>query len=429
MWKFLKILHKKKLDEISPTFCLAKWTQSSIHLESGTTHSCHHCPVHHIPLEEIQADPAALHNTVHKIKQRELMLEGQRPSECDYCWRVEDAGKISDRVVKSFTDWTRPSFSKIIKEGASLNIPKFVEISFDNTCNLKCSYCGPHYSNSWINEINAQGSWPKEIDHYKQDNSLKDEDKNPYIEAFWKWFPDTSKTLHTFRITGGEPLLSKNVYKVLDYLIENPRQQLNLEINSNLCVQDKTIDSFIEKVKTIKVKSITIHASCDTSGEAAEYARHGLDYQKWLSNCYRILNEIPKVKLDIMVTYNIFSVTTFTDFLKDISELKAKSRFKKQVIMSINYLRSPDHLAVWTLPETYKKYAIEQLNYMKGNKFESIEINDIERIIPLFELYAEKKTDLQKKFKKFVIEHDRRRNTSFTLSVPTLKNFIDNIEL
>ena len=33
--------------------------------------------------------------------------------------------------------------------------------------------------------------------------------QNPYVEAFWKWWPDLYQDLHTFRITGGEPLLSK----------------------------------------------------------------------------------------------------------------------------------------------------------------------------------------------------------------------------
>ena len=49
---------------------------------------------------------------------------------------------------------------------------------------------------------------------------------------------DLYRDLHTFRITGGEPLLAKDTWKVLDYIIEepNPNKKLNLEINSNLGV-------------------------------------------------------------------------------------------------------------------------------------------------------------------------------------------------
>ena len=67
MWKWIRMQYKKKLDKISPTLCLAKWTQSNIYLGSGMTHSCHHPAPHKIPLVEIQENPAALHDTQHKI--------------------------------------------------------------------------------------------------------------------------------------------------------------------------------------------------------------------------------------------------------------------------------------------------------------------------------------------------------------------------
>ena len=44
---------KKKLDEVGCGFCLAKWTQVTIHLGTGMTHSCHHPDPHKIPVEEI----------------------------------------------------------------------------------------------------------------------------------------------------------------------------------------------------------------------------------------------------------------------------------------------------------------------------------------------------------------------------------------
>lgn len=30
------------------------------------------------------------------------------------------------------------------------------------------------------------------------------EDENPYIKAWWKWWPEVSKTLNILRLTGGE---------------------------------------------------------------------------------------------------------------------------------------------------------------------------------------------------------------------------------
>jgi hypothetical protein len=67
---------KQKLATISPSMCLAKWAQVSIHLTNGQTHSCYHPPAHKIPLHELQESPSALHNTKHKIAERELMKKG-----------------------------------------------------------------------------------------------------------------------------------------------------------------------------------------------------------------------------------------------------------------------------------------------------------------------------------------------------------------
>ena len=104
---------KKQLDEISPSFCLAKWSQLTLYLQNGYNHSCHHPTPHKIPLRELENNHKALHNTKYKKRQMKQMLKGDRPLECEYCWKIEDLGKeyISDRVYKSAN-----SFSQVKKE-------------------------------------------------------------------------------------------------------------------------------------------------------------------------------------------------------------------------------------------------------------------------------------------------------------------------
>ena len=94
---------KDILDTKSTSFCGAKWYNATTWLGSGTTASCHHPPAHKIPLHEISADPSAIHNTQHKKAMRKMMQRGERPRECEYCWKVEDMGTdaVSDRVYKS----------------------------------------------------------------------------------------------------------------------------------------------------------------------------------------------------------------------------------------------------------------------------------------------------------------------------------------
>ena len=50
-------------------------------------------------------------------------------------------------------------------------------------------------------------------------DAAKHNEYNPYVEKnFGSGGLNLYQNLHTFRMTGGEPLLSKDVWKVLDYI-------------------------------------------------------------------------------------------------------------------------------------------------------------------------------------------------------------------
>ena len=73
---------------------------------------------------------------------RKQMLNGERPAECDFCWRIEDnTGEVSDRTLKSLDPYSIHDFDTISKLKGDEDIyPRYVEISFSNVCNFKCSY-------------------------------------------------------------------------------------------------------------------------------------------------------------------------------------------------------------------------------------------------------------------------------------------------
>ena len=126
---------RDELNKVSPSFCLAKWYQSTLHLQYGHTHSCHHPRTHQVPLDELKQNPSALHNTEYKKSQRQLMLKGVRPPECQYCWNVEDLGPehYSDRSSKSHEPWAKPLLNSTSKMDGSENVnPTYLEVSFSN---------------------------------------------------------------------------------------------------------------------------------------------------------------------------------------------------------------------------------------------------------------------------------------------------------
>lgn len=456
---------KKKLDVISPTMCAAKWQQVTLHLGTGTNHSCHHPMVHSIPVDELAKDPSTLHNTPYKKKLRKQMLEGKRPKECDYCWRVEDTVKtsdsdrdiFSDRITKSAEAWAQPHIDTISKLPWDNNVnPSYMEIDFDTTCNFKCAYCSPSYSTTWMQEIKQHGPYVlsngvfNSVEHLKKGTGLPilQSEHNPYIEAFWKWWPDAVKDLHTFRITGGEPLLSKNTFKVLDYLIENPQPQLEFSVNTNLGGPKELIDQFIEKMAIIQdkkaVKLFRLFTSNEAHGKKAEYIRFGLNYEYWLNNVNRILAEIPDSKITLMCTYNLLSVTSFTDFLKDMLNLKLEYSHPHNrplpLSVDIPYLRHPNFLAPWVLTENFLQYVEESVTFMYKNRevstwlpmaskgFFDYEIHRMERLYRVVNEHmgVNKPNNIEerKNLYKFINEYDKRRGTNFAETFPELQGFM-----
>jgi len=127
--------------DLGPALCLAKWKQVSLHLQTGLNNSCYHPPLHAIDPVAIAANPAALHNTEYKKTQRQIMLRQERPAECSYCWNMEDQGKLSDRHYRSGEPWAAVDFEQIKNSTGAEDdiIPSYVEVNFNNACNLKCS--------------------------------------------------------------------------------------------------------------------------------------------------------------------------------------------------------------------------------------------------------------------------------------------------
>jgi len=444
---------RDQLNAISPSFCAAKWQQVTLHLQTGHTHSCHHPRTHKIPLDELLANPSALHNTNFKKLQRKKMLEGVRPNECDYCWRIEDGpgDGLSDRIYKSSDDWAIPHIDAI-KEMPWDNdvVPSYLEVSFSSVCNFKCSYCTPQVSSKWMEEIEKFGPYPTstkfgDIEWLRQSDAMPipHKDENPYVDAFWKWWPDIYTKLEHFRITGGEPLLTKDTFKVLDYVIDNPNPNLRLSINTNMCPPDGLLDKFIEKIKIIcgekKVKQLNIFTSAEAHGKQAEYIRHGLDYNKWLSNIRKVLSEVPNCTFTIMSTYNLLSVTTYKEFMKDILQIKLDfSRFDRPdspIILDVPYLRYPTHQAIFVMPEKFLPIVYDQVTFIHQHIENSLWFGtaskgfyqwEADKFKRIYELVCKVKdveavNQNQKDFIKFVDEHDRRRGTNFLETFPEME--------
>jgi len=434
--------------EVSPTFCFAKWYHTNIYLQTGETHSCYHPAPHVIDPTRLTANPSSLHNTVQKKQERKDMLDGKKPSGCQYCWNVENLGKdyISDRHIRSSSIHNQTRLDEVKSNPWDFDVnPEYIEISFGNECNFRCGYCHPKASSRYHNEIKQFGPYTMSKNHRCDIDWFKvyEEDTNPYVKAWWEWWPEVSKTLNILRITGGEPTMQKSTYKLFELLEQDPKPKLEINVNSNLGGKPSQLAKFTDNVNSLltqrKIKKFKLFTSVDTWNERAEYIRDGLDLTVFERNLdYFLTNTTAPVTF--MITFNIFSVTTFDTLLKKILEWRTKynnvnSGRWQRINFDTPYLKEPLQYDMNILPkEEFMPYMKSHLQFIKDNlddsdkcKFSTLEYEKFRRVVDYMDTTVyddEKLIEGRTDFWNYFTEQDRRRNNNLEEVFPEMQNFI-----
>lgn len=429
---------KEVMDVISPTFCASKWYDAVIFLNEGNTKSCHHTRAHQINAIEIEVNPSALHNTDDKKEQRKQMLAGERPDACRYCWNAEDS--MEDDVYPDRIPYTRRFSNEDIQTAANSSASwdshlRTLEISFDRTCNFACSYCSARFSTTWAKDIKKNGGYILSTNspYYSHDGSATAEpygkynEGNPYLAAFWKWWPELSQTLEQFRITGGEPIMSASFWRLVETIKrEGIRDDMLISVNSNLGSKESLISDLIDFTNSIS--RFSLFTSCEAHGAAAEYLRDGLDYDYWLKNISRVMTEGNVEQTTIMTTITAISLYSFTEFLDDILELREMGNHN--ILISFNLLKAPPFMSVLILPEDMRDEratALEVWATQNNKRLSDWEINGIKKIVaylregadPLWSDNLQRRMTNELDFYLFYRQYDERRDKSFQQTFPS----------
>jgi organic radical activating enzyme len=431
------------LDTKSASFCAAKWYNATIWLGSGQTTSCHHPPAHAIDTEAIKTNPSAIHNTVEKKIDRLNMQLGNRPKGCEYCWKIEDMGRdaVSDRVYKSKIYPIKAldeAYTQPHQEDVNL---RTLEIAFDRTCQFACSYCNPAFSSSWVRDINQNGPYAglvsdgrNHFTHAHDHSQLyRYGETNPYVEAFFAWWEtDLHKTLQELRITGGEPLMSGDTWKLIDWFKANQgRSQTRLAINSNLGMDRLKLLDFINRTQDIP--HLEIYTSQESIGTQAEYIRDGLDYDLWMHNVQELLEHDAIKAVHCMATINALCLDSLPKLLDQLIRLK-QVYGRQRVSFTLNILRFPSFQSALVLPDELRskyKHSLETWLIMNQNNplLQEHEINHTQRLIDYLDVVKTPHSDafempkLHNDFKQFYTQYDQRRNKNFTATFPTIADW------
>lgn len=436
---------RRVIDIKSESFCGAKWYNATIWLGSGMTTSCHHPLPHKVSVEEVKANPKALHNTSQKKTEREMMQHGIRPTGCEYCWKIEDIGRdnISDRVYKTVI-YDDKDLDYAFETPASTDIDlQTLEIAFDRTCQFACSYCNPAFSTSWVRDLHKHGPYTGLVsdgrNHFTHPHNssqlYKFGEVNPYVEGFHKWWEsDLHRTLKELRITGGEPLMSAETWKLLDWFKTNKgKSKTRLALNSNLGHQ-VDVDRLLASIDGVE---FDLYTSNEATGLQAEYIRDGLVWESWADNVDKILQSNKVRGLHMMCTINALCLDSLDTFLDIVLQWKQENG-ADYPNFSLNILRFPSFQSPLVLPDDirtqYKNKLQKWYDANKDNEFlHQMELNQLQRLIDYLDVVktphtgAAEQAVLQQDFKQFYTQYDQRRGKDFCSTFPALAEWYNSL--
>jgi organic radical activating enzyme len=320
-----------------------------------------------------------------------------------------------------------------------------LEIAFDRTCQFACSYCNPAFSSTWVKDIRNNGAYTNLVsdgrNHFTHEHDSAQLYRfgkvNPYVEAFFKWWEsDLHRTLQELRITGGEPTMSGELWKLIDWFKANKgKSQTRLAINSNLGMDRLRLLEFIDKTRDIP--HLEIYTSNESYGKQAEYIRDGLDYDLWMHNVQELLEHDHIRAIHVMCTINALCLDSLDVFLDQLVRLK-KVYGRKRVSFTLNILRFPSFQSSLVLPEHMKIYYRNRLidwllKHRNHSYMHEYEINHTERLIEYLDRVETPHSEafempkLLNDFRQFYTQYDQRRDKDFVTTFPTLQQWYQSL--
>jgi sulfatase maturation enzyme AslB (radical SAM superfamily) len=214
--------------------------------------------------------------------------QGQKPKECDRCWKAEEIGHKSRRE-------SAIEFFNFTGNDTSVKLESF-DYSATWACNLACVMCSPALSSTWAAELDLDSNELFQLGRkFQRSNDIID----------WVDFSAIKKV----HFNGGEPMLNNDQVKILKKLDDNGvLKDTLISYNTNGTVWPS--EDIFELWK--KAKLIKLYFSIDATDAGYEYVRYPGNWNEVTGNMLRLKNlGLANVMFGFNVAiggYNIFEV-------------------------------------------------------------------------------------------------------------------------
>jgi hypothetical protein len=243
-------------------------------------------------------------------------------------------------------------------------------------------------------------------------------------------------------MTGGEPLMDRNTYRVFDYVLAFPNSELHIDVTSNFSVEEKLWEQYFQYVSQLcntNIEHFMQYVSLDSGiASHAEYIRHGMEFNKVLARVENFLRHIPyRNSLTFIITMNNLSVLGLKQQLEIVLALRRyHSTTYQRVWFDTPILRQPAWQSLQILPPVYAKRLQDVVDWMRDNietperpfqGFKDYEVQRMQRVLDWMREGSKLDSEYVKlqraDFYRFFSEHDKRRGTWFLNTFPEMREF------
>jgi MoaA/NifB/PqqE/SkfB family radical SAM enzyme len=210
---------------------------------------------------------------------------------------------------------------------------RFLDIRWNNVCNLGCLYCSPTFSNTWADRLGT---------------TVKNSPVKDYQDDLLEWILERADHINELMLVGGEPLLMKQNYKLLERLPNNCQIGIITNLSYDL-EKNPALPALLDRPH----QKIHWNVSLENVGDKFEYVRSGANWEQVKKNFDLLLRHWPET-VSINMVYSLFSAFDIVDTVQQLYALG----IKKFNLFNIN---ENDTIDVFNMPQEIKELALTQL--------------------------------------------------------------------
>jgi len=322
----------------SDTFCILPWIHLCVRPDEKLKPCCRYQAVDdpvNVSLNSLKENGISEMDNAYLSQLRQDMLDGVKRPECTKCFvQEENTGVLTDRT--SLRLFLNKRFERFIKDEYTNKFDKirYIEMSVDNICNLQCKMCDSKFSS----KLQLRDKFLGEEVHKKLEPNFSNFDTL-----------DLSGLVY-IKLLGGEPFISPNFIKFLEYIEErSDPSKIKLEIATNgTSIPSKKI---IRKLN--KYAMLFLNVSLDTYDKSNDYQRFGSTYIETFNNAEEYKKLFKNVHVSFHSTISLLTANTLADSLNFLIK-------EKNYHVSVDFVRYPRYLSLLYAPESYIEFVLDK---------------------------------------------------------------------